>query len=85
MQFSGVYIDRSENGFNIHQRLFIDRIQLLPSDANLELPWEYRAQLSWLVYIRSGVCVIASKLAKVAEKLFNISYVNGFNASVRYL
>ena len=65
MRFSAVYIDRSDNGFNIHQGLYIDRLKPLRSDANFVLLLQYRAQLSWLIDSRPDVCVVASKLAEV--------------------
>ena len=37
MRFSSTYIDRSDNGFNIHQRSYIDFVKPLPSDANSAL------------------------------------------------
>ncbi len=37
MRFSNVYTDRSDNGFNIHQRPYIDLLKPLPPDANFVL------------------------------------------------
>ena len=85
MRFSGVYIDRSHNGFNIHQRPYIDRLKPLTSDTNFVLLQQYRAQLSWLIHSSPDVCVVASKLAQVTEKSFNISHVKQYNSTVRYL
>ncbi len=85
MCFSGVYIDRSDNGFNIHQPPYIDLLKLLPSEANSVLLQQYRAQLSWLIYSRPDVSVVASKLLQVTEKSFNISRVKQYNTTVRYL
>ncbi len=85
MRFSGVYIDRSDNGFNIHRRPYIYQIKSLPSDANFVLLRQYRAQLSWLTHGLPDVCVVASKLARVPEKSFSILHVKQYNTTVRYL
>ncbi len=85
IRFSVVYIDLSDNGFNIHQRLYVDRQNPLLSDAKFVLWQQYRAQLSWLIHSLSDASVVASKLAQVIEKLFNISIVNKYNTTVRYL
>ncbi len=68
MRFSGVYIDLSDSGFNIHQRPYIDRLKPLQSDANFALLRQYRSQLLWIIHSRPDVCVVASKLAQVTEK-----------------
>ncbi len=85
MRFSVVYIDRSDNGFNIHQRPYIDRLNPLPLDANFVLLRQYRAQLSRLIHCRPDVCVVASQLATITEKSFNMSHVKQYNTTVRYL
>ncbi len=85
MRFSGVYIDLSDSGFNIHQRPYIDRLKPLQSDANFALLRQYRSQLLWIIHSRPDVCVVASKLAQVTEKSFNISHLKQNNATVRYL
>ena len=63
MRFSGVYIDRSYNGFNSPRRPHIDRLKPLPSDVNFVLLRQYRAQLSWLIHSHPDACVVGSKLA----------------------
>ncbi len=85
LRFSDFYIERSDNGFNFHQRPYIDRLKPLPSDANFVLLRQYRAQLSWLIHSRSDVSVVATKLAQVTEKSFNISHVKQYNTTMRYL
>jgi len=85
MRFSVVYIDISGTGFSIHQRPYIYRLKQLPSDTNFVLLRQYRAQLSWLIHCSPDVCVVASKLAQVTEKLFNISIVKQYNTTVRYI
>ena len=85
MRFSGVYIDRSDNGFDIHQRPYIDHLKPLPSDESFVLLRQYRAQLSWLIHSRPDVCMVSSKLAQVTETSFNISHVEQCNTTIRYL
>ncbi len=85
MRFSGVYIDWSDSGFNIHQRSYIDPPKPLPSDANFILLRQYRGQLSWLIHSRPVVYVVANKLVQVTEKSFNISHMKQYNTTVRYL
>ncbi len=43
MRFSGFYFERSDNGFYIRQRPYIDCLKPLPSYANCVLPRRYRA------------------------------------------
>ena len=85
MHFSVVYIDRSHNSFNIHQRPYIDRLKPLPSDAKLVLLRQYRAQFTWLIHSRPDLRDVTGKLAQVTEKSLNISYVKQYNTTVRYL
>ena len=85
MRFSGFYIDRSGSGFNIHQRPYIDRLNLFPSDRYFVLLRQYRSKLSGLIHIHPNVCVVTSKHAQVTEKSFNISLVKQYNTTKRYL
>ncbi len=85
MRFASVCIVRSDNGFNVHQRPYIDRLKPLSSDASFVLLRQYRAQLSWLIHSRPDVCVGASKQAQVTENSFNISHVEKYNTTIRYL
>ncbi len=61
MQFSGVYIDWSDDGLSIHPWLYIYRLQRLPSDPNL---YHYVNTLLnfFLFHNRSDVCVFDSEL-----------------------
>ena len=85
MRFSDFYSDRSDNGFNILQRPYIDRLKPLSSDASFLLLRQYCVQSSWLIHSRPDVCVVASKLAQVTDNSFNISHVKQDNTTVRYL
>ncbi len=85
MRFSGVYVDKLRDGFEIHQRAYIDRLEKLPRDADFTQLPKSRAQLSWLVHSRPDICVTASKLAQVTEKTFERKHVNMFNTAVNYL
>ncbi len=82
-RFSGVYIDRSDNGFYIHQRTYIDLLKPLPSNSDVLLLRQYHAQLSWLIHSRPDVCEAASKLAQFTEKSFNMSLVKQYNTTVQ--
>ena len=83
MRFSGVYIDRSDSGLNIHQWSYIDRLKSLPSDPYFILQLQYHARISRLIRRRLDVCIVATKLAQVTEKSFNKSHVQQYNTTVR--
>ncbi len=85
MRFSGVYIDKIHDGYEIHQWAYIDRLKKLLRDAAFTRLRRSRAQLSWLVHSRPDICVTASKLAQVTEKTFERKHVNRFNTAVTYL
>ena len=70
MRFSGVYIDKLDDGFEIHQRAYMDRLKKLSRYADFTQLHKSRAQLSWLVHSRPDICVTASKLAQMTEKTF---------------
>ncbi len=55
------------------------------SDANFELLRQYCAQLSWLINSRTDLCVVASKLAQAAVTSFNISHLEQYNTTIRFL
>ncbi len=85
MRFSDIYIDLSDNGFNIHEHPYIDRLNPFPSGTNFVLLRLYRAQLSWLLHSRPDVCVVATKFTQVSVKSFYISHVKQYNATVHNL
>ncbi len=85
MRFPGVYVNKLSDGFEIHQRAYIDRLKKLPRDAEFVQLRRARAQLSWLIYSRPDVCVIAKKLAKFTETTFKCKHINMFNKAVEYL
>ncbi len=82
MHFSGAYIDRSGNSFNIYQCPYIDRQKPLPSDANFGLLRQYHAQLSLPIHCLSDVCVVASKLTQITKK--SLTYRMWSNAILQY-
>ncbi len=80
-----MYVNKLSDGFEIHQRAYIDRLKRLPPDADFAQLRRARAQLSWLAQSRPDFCVIASKLAEVTETTFKRKHINIFNNAIDYL
>ena len=85
MRFSGVYIDTNADGFHVHQRSYIERLDQLPRDADFTLFRRGRAKISWLVHTRPDIYIAAIKLAQVTEEKFDMSHVKEFNSAVQYI
>ena len=85
LRLAGIYIDKRTNCFAIHQRPYLERINLLPSDENFISFRRARSQLLWLTLSRSDVCVDANKLAQVTEKTFSSTQVKQFNNALKRL
>ncbi len=85
MRFSGVHIDKHEDGFEIYQRAYIERVEELHQDSDFVHFRRARAKLSWLVHTRPDICVVTSKLAQVTAETFEGMHVNQYNSAVRYL
>ncbi len=85
MRFSGVYVNKLNDGFEIQQRAYIDRLKRLPRDADFVQLRRARDDLSWLVHSRPDICVIASKLAQVTETTFERKHISMFSNAIGYL
>ncbi len=85
MRFFGVYIEKHEDGFEIHQRAYIERQEELPQDSDFVQFRRARAKLSWLVYNRPDICVVTSKLAQMPAETFEDMHVKQYKSAVRYL
>lgn len=82
IRFAGVYIETLENGFRLHQKSYIERLQLLNSNASFEDLRRARAKLSWLIHTRPEVCVAASMLAQVTSSTFDNRHIKIHNKIV---
>ena len=85
MRFSGVYVDKCDNGFEINQRAYIERLEPISLDADYVQLRLARAKLSWLAHSRPDICALLSKLVQVTEKSFHKTHVKTFNSTVKYL
>ena len=85
IRFAGVYIESKEDRFHIHQSSYINRIELLESDATFETLQSARAQLTWLVHTRPDICASENILAHVTKNSFIPKLIKEFNKIVKYL
>jgi hypothetical protein len=83
VRFSGVNIDRSQGGYEIHQREYIDKLQ--PEfDAYRSL----RAKLMWLVNTRPDIACATSMASRVTFDLFkedSVNSIKGLNKIVKHV
>ncbi len=85
MRFSGIYVDKCDNGFEIHQRAYIERLESIPWDAEYVHLRRARAKPSWLAHSRPDICAELSKLAQVTAESFGRSHVKTRNCTAKCL
>ncbi len=85
MRFSGGYVEKCADGFEILQRACIERLEPIPLETDYVQLVRARAELSWFAHSRSDFSAVLSKLAQVTEESYDRSHVKTFNSTVKYL
>jgi hypothetical protein len=88
VRFAGVSINKTENGFEIHQQEYIEKLQGLHPDSKFEDYRSQRAKLMWLVSTRPDISCAISFASRTTQALFDSErskYIKDLNKIVRHV
>jgi hypothetical protein len=69
--FAGVEIKKSEDGFVMNQRSYVNKLMFLNKKANFSDYRSMRAKLAWTTHTRPDVCCAVAQAAQVTVEVFD--------------
>ena len=88
VQFAGIKIESTPNGFQVHQKHYISMIEEISKEGSFKDSRSLRAQLSWDTHSRPDITCSIAQAAQVTEDLFNsdcTKHCKGLNSVVKHL
>ncbi len=86
MNYCGLRISTRNDGTRaISQPRQIDRLKLLPHNANFDDYRSARAAMAWLIQTRPDIAYLVSHLARFTKETFNAKSIRLYNKAVKYL
>jgi hypothetical protein len=88
VKFAGVNINKTSNGFEVHQHDYIQKLQPLSAESTFEDYRSLRAKLMWLINTRPDISCATSMASRTTKDLFAIKpteYIKKLNRIVRHV
>jgi hypothetical protein len=88
VKFAGVNINKTSNGFEVHQHDYIQKLQPLSAKATFQDYRSLRAKLIWLINTRPNISCATSMASRTTKDLFVIKpteYIKELNRVVRHV
>jgi hypothetical protein len=82
VRFAGTEIDKTGDGFIVHQREYCSKIPLLKPTSDFQEFSSIRARLSWATHTRPDICCAVNQAAQVTQSRFDedpTTYVKDIN------
>jgi hypothetical protein len=88
VRFAGTEIDKTGDGFIVHQCEYCSKIPLLQLPSNFQEFSSIRARLSWATHTRPDICCAVNQAAQMKQSRFDEDptiYVMDINKITKYL
>jgi hypothetical protein len=88
VKFAGVNINKTSNGFEVHQHDYIQKLQPLSAESTFEDYRSLRAKLIWLINTRPDISCATSMASRTTKDLFATKpteYIKELNRIVRHV
>jgi Reverse transcriptase (RNA-dependent DNA polymerase) len=88
VKFAGVNINKTSNGFEVHQHDYIQKLQPLSAESTFEDYRSLRAKLMWLINTRPDISCATSMASRTTKDLFATKpteYIKELNRIVRHV